>query len=315
MARMRGAGFLTQAGAGMEIHDDHEHSLAADLTAMLSLNTDRRQTLRWLLAGASALPVLGCGGGSASDSTTTATTSTPTTSTTTTTPTTPTTGTSTTPTTGSCSVIPEETGGPYPADGTNSNSSGVVNVLTQSGVVRSDIRSSFGSASGTAAGVPLTIKLQIVNANNNCAALANAAVYLWHCDRDGNYSLYSSGVTNQNYLRGVQETDSSGNLTFTTIYPGCYSGRVPHVHFEVYASLAKASSASNRIRTSQFTFPVTTSNEVYATAGYSASVRNMAAISFSSDNVFSDGYSLQMSAITGNATDGYVATLVVAVSA
>ncbi|MYM67539.1 intradiol ring-cleavage dioxygenase [Pseudoduganella sp. FT55W] len=298
----------------MDSHDDHhEHSLAADLTAMLNLNSDRRQTLRWLLAGASALPVLGCGGGSSgSDSSTTTTTSTATT-------TTPTTGTSTTttttPTAGSCSVIPEETGGPYPADGTNSNSSGVVNVLTQSGVVRSDIRSSFGSASGTAAGVPLTIKLQIVNANNNCAALANAAVYLWHCDRDGNYSLYSSGVTSQNYLRGVQETDSNGNLTITTIYPGCYSGRVPHVHFEVYPSLAKASTASSRIKTSQFTFPVATSQEVYATSGYSASVRNLAAISFATDNVFSDGYSLQMATITGNTTDGYVATLVVAVSA
>jgi protocatechuate 3,4-dioxygenase beta subunit len=300
----------------MDSHDDHhEHSLAADLTAMLNLNSDRRQTLRWLLAGASALPVLGCGGGSSgSDSSTTTTTSTATT-TTPTTGTSTTTTTTTTPTTGSCSVIPEETGGPYPADGTNSNSSGVVNVLTQSGVVRSDIRSSFGSASGTAAGVPLTIKLQIVNANNNCAALANAAVYLWHCDRDGNYSLYSSGVTNQNYLRGVQETDSNGNLTITTIYPGCYSGRVPHVHFEVYPSLAKATTASSRIKTSQFTFPVATSTEVYATTGYSASVRNLAAISFATDNVFSDGYSLQMATITGNTTDGYVATLVVAVSA
>ncbi|RZT10691.1 Dioxygenase [Duganella sp. CF402] len=301
----------------MDSHDDHhEHSLAADLTAMLNLNSDRRQTLRWLLAGASALPVLGCGGGSGSDSSTTTTTSSTSTTTTgsTTTGTTGTTTTTTTPTTGSCSVIPEETGGPYPGDGTNSNSSGVVNVLTQSGVVRSDIRSSFGSASGTAAGVLLTIKLQIVNANNNCAALANAAVYLWHCDRDGNYSLYSSGVTNQNYLRGVQEADSSGNVTFTTIFPGCYSGRVPHVHFEVYPTLAKANSAANRIKTSQFTFPVATCNEVYATTGYSASVKNMAAISLSSDGIFSDGYSLQMVSITGNTTDGYVATLTVAVN-
>jgi protocatechuate 3,4-dioxygenase beta subunit len=295
-------------------HDEHEHSLAADLTAMLNLNSDRRQTLRWLLAGASTLPMMGCGGGSDSDSA--STTSSSTTTTTTGTTTTGTTGTTTTtPTAGSCSVIPEETGGPYPADGTNSNTSGVVNVLTQSGIVRSDIRSSFGSATGTAAGVPLTIKLQIVNANNNCAALANAAVYLWHCDRDGNYSLYSSGVTTQNYLRGVQETDSSGNITFTSIYPGCYSGRVPHVHFEVYPSLAKATAASNRIKTSQFAFPVATSTEVYATTGYSASVRNMAAISMATDNVFSDGYSLQMATITGNVTDGYVATLVVAVSA
>ena len=212
-------------------------------------------------------------------------------------------------------MIPEETNGPYPADGTNSNSSGVVNVLTQSGVVRSDIRSSFGSASGTAAGVPLTIKLQIINANNACAALAGAAVYVWHCDRDGNYSLYSNGVTGENYLRGVQETDSSGNVTFTTIYPACYSGRVPHVHFEVYPSLAKATSASSRLKTSQFTFPVATCNEVYATTGYSASVKNLAAISLATDNVFSDGYALQMVTITGNTTDGYVATLTVAVSA
>ena len=291
----------------MEHHDDSEHSLAADLTAMLNLNSDRRQTLRWLLAGASALPIMGCGGGdSATGTTSTAATTTPATTTTTTT---------TTPTTaGSCSVIPEETGGPYPADGTNSNSSGVVNVLTQSGVVRSDIRSSFNGPTGVAAGVPLTIKLQIVNTNGSCALLEGFAVYLWHCDRDGNYSLYSSGVTAQNYLRGVQATDSSGNVSFTTIFPGCYSGRVPHVHFEVYRSLSAATSAANRIKTSQFSFPVATCNEVYATTGYSASVRNMAAISLTTDNVFSDGYSLQMTTVTGNATDGYVATLTVGVA-
>jgi protocatechuate 3,4-dioxygenase beta subunit len=211
-------------------------------------------------------------------------------------------------------VIPEETGGPYPGDGTNSNASGVVNVLTQSGVVRSDIRSSFNGPTGVAAGVPLTIKLQVINVNGSCASLDGYAIYLWHCDRDGNYSLYSSGVTTQNYLRGVQATDSSGNASFTTIFPGCYSGRVPHVHFEVYRSLAAATSAANRIKTSQFTFPVATCNEVYATTGYSASVRNMAAISLATDNVFSDGYSLQMSTVTGNATDGYVATLTVGVA-
>ncbi|GGX86730.1 hypothetical protein GCM10007386_16990 [Pseudoduganella dura] len=191
----------------------------------------------------------------------------------------------------------------------------MVNVLTQSGVVRSDIRSSFGSMSGTAAGVPLTIKLHIVNANNSCASANAFAVYLWHCDRDGNYSLYSSGVTNQNYLRGVQETDANGDVTFTTIFPACYSGRMPHVHFEVYSSLAKASSASNRIKTSQFAFPLAACNEVYATSGYSASVRNLAQISFATDNVFSDGYSLQLATVTGNVTDGYVATLTVAVIA
>ena len=121
-------------------------------------------------------------------------------------------------------------------------------------------------------------------------------------------------MTAQNYLRGVQATDSSGNVSFTTIFPGCYSGRVPHVHFEVYRSLSAATSAANRIKTSQFSFPVATCNEVYATTGYSASVRNMAAISLATDNVFSDGYSLQMTTVTGNATDGYVATLTVGVA-
>ena len=53
----------------MEHHDDSEHSLAADLAAMLNLNSDRRQTLRWLLAGASALPIMGCGGGDSATAT------------------------------------------------------------------------------------------------------------------------------------------------------------------------------------------------------------------------------------------------------
>jgi len=294
----------------------HGHSLGEDLSTMLKLGSDRRQTLRWLLAGATALPLASCGGASSTSAGASTTTAGDTTGGSTTTPgatTTP--GTSTTPGSSSCSVIPEETGGPYPGDGTNSNSSGVVNVLNQLGVVRSDIRSSFNGISGTAAGVPLTIKLQIVNANGSCAALTDCAVYLWHCDRDGNYSLYSSGVSSQNYLRGVQVADSSGGVTFQSIFPGCYSGRMPHVHFEVYPSLAKSVSAANRIKTSQFTFPMATLNEVYATTGYSTSVRNLAQISYATDNIFSDGYALQMATMTGNASDGYVATLTLAVAA
>ncbi|MGH2595051.1 MAG: 3,4-dioxygenase subunit beta, partial [Actinomycetota bacterium] len=87
------------------------------------------------------------------------------------------------------SVIPEETAGPYPADGSNGP-----DVLTQSGIVRSDIRSSFGGLSGTAQGVPLTIELAIEDASSS-DPVANAAVYVWHCDRDGQYSLYT--VTDQ----------------------------------------------------------------------------------------------------------------------
>jgi hypothetical protein len=151
--------------------------------------------------------------------------------------------------------------------------------------------------------------------NNSCGAAGGFAIYLWHCDREGRYSLYSSGVTDQNYLRGVQGADADGNLAFTTVFPGCYDGRMPHVHFEVYRSLAQSTSAGNRIKTSQFTFPMTTLNEVYATAGYGSSASDLARISYASDNVFSDGYSLQLGSMSGNAADGYVVALTVAVAA
>ena len=121
--------------------------------------------------------------------------------------------------------------------------------------MRSDIRSSIGSASGTAEGVPLTFELTVTDTAAGCAPLAGAAVYLWHCDREGGYSMYSEGVEDENYLRGVQETDADGKLTFTSIFPACYSGRWPHVHFEVYASVADATGGGEPIATSQLALP------------------------------------------------------------
>ncbi|MFZ6656577.1 intradiol ring-cleavage dioxygenase [Undibacterium sp. TJN19] len=298
--------------------NNHITHLEQDLNRLLQTAANRRQMLRWLSAsGASAISLIACGGGSDASTSVVAATTTASSGTTGTSGTTTGTGTGTGTTTGSasCAVIPEETAGPYPGDGTNSNGSSIANALVLSGIVRSDIRSSIAGASATAAGVPLTIKLQLANTNTSCASLAGYAIYLWHCDRDGNYSMYSPGVTNENYLRGVQETDSSGNVSFTTIFPGCYSGRIPHVHFEVYPSLAKASSAGNKVKTSQFTFPMASLNEVYQATGYSASVRNLAQITYATDNVFSDGTSLQMVSVTGNASLGYVVTLSVAIAA
>jgi protocatechuate 3,4-dioxygenase beta subunit len=126
--------------------------------------------------------------------------------------------------------------------------------------------------------------------------------------------MYATGLTNENYLRGVQEADANGVVTFTTIFPGCYSGRMPHVHFEVYRSLAAASSAANKIKTSQFTFPMDVLNTVYATSAYSSSARNLSAISYTTDNVFNDGVTLQMGTVTGSVTEGYTVTLTVGVS-
>jgi protocatechuate 3,4-dioxygenase beta subunit len=201
--------------------------------------------------------------------------------------------------------IPEETAGPYPGDGSNGP-----NVLTESGIVRSDITASFGDASGVAEGVALTVKLKVYDLNGtDVTPLSGAAVYLWHCDREGNYSLYSAAAADENYLRGVQETADDGSLEFTTIFPACYAGRWPHTHFEVYESLDAATNASNKLRTSQLALPQDVCDTVYATAGYEQSVSNLAQVSLDSDGIFADGYSLQMASVTGSVEDGYVATL------
>jgi protocatechuate 3,4-dioxygenase beta subunit len=207
----------------------------------------------------------------------------------------------------SCSRIPEETAGPYPGDGSNGE-----NALELSGIVRSDIRSSIGDLTGTAQGVPLTVTLKLVKSSGDCAALSGLAVYIWHCDRDGQYSLYT--ITDQNYLRGVQETNSDGAVTFTSIFPACYPGRWPHIHFEVYPSLASATGSSAKLGTSQLALPEDACSAVYASAGYEASVATLAQISLATDGVFGDGSTLQVASVSGSVTSGYVATLTVAIA-
>lgn len=297
--------------------------LLLDLEAALSRPTaltsaSRRRALRWLAAAGSAAALGACGdgadgsdladaagadtgtaapGGSATDDTA---------------------GNGTT--SGSCSEIPSETEGPYPADGTQGGRGGsAVNALTISGIVRSDIRTSLSGAGTTAQGVPMTLRLKLVDSGNSCAALANRAVYVWHCDRDGNYSLYSNGVTDLDYLRGVQVTDADGEVTFTSIFPACYSGRWPHVHFEIYSTLTDALD-SGRVgdygKVSQLALPAAVCASVYeAAAGYGTSVRNLAAISLASDNVFgNDQAARQMATVTGSVETGYLVTLTVGVA-
>lgn len=295
----------THEQAHEHAHDhDHDGGLAIDLDRLMGAAADRRRSLRWLFAGAAALPLAGCGGGGDSSTAVADTVASGTPA-----------GTASGTSGGSdCSVIPEETGGPYPADGTNSSNGKVVNALLLSGIVRSDIRSSIAGASGVAAGVPLTIRLKMVNVSASCATVAGATVYLWHCDRDGNYSMYSSSISAENYLRGVQAADADGYVSFLTIFPGCYDGRMPHVHFEVYPNLVASTSAAKRVKTSQFTFPLATLNEVYTANGYANSVRNLSRISYATDNVFSDGTALQMATMSGDIVNGYVAELTVGVS-
>ncbi len=211
-----------------------------------------------------------------------------------------------------CTIVPQEIAGPFPGDGTNGP-----NVLTESGIVRADIRSSFGAAgSAIASGTPNSVTLRLVSTTSACAPLAGRPVYVWHCDRNGGYSMYSNGIVGENYLRGVQLTDANGEVTFTSIYPACYDGRWPHIHFEVYALLGDVTSGRNAIRTSQIALPETASRQVYAqTALYPGSSANLDRVSLQSDLVFGDdGGIYELATVDGDNDAGYSTVLEVGIA-
>jgi protocatechuate 3,4-dioxygenase beta subunit len=140
------------------------------------------------------------------------------------------------------------------------------------------------------------------------------AVYVWHCDRSGEYSMYSADIADQNYLRGVQIADAAGIVKYTSIFPACYSGRWPHVHFEIYPDQTSITDVSNVIATSQLALPQDVCEQVYATAGYEKSVQNLAQVSLQSDNVFGDdGAAGQLATVTGDAKGGFAVSLAVGV--
>jgi len=198
------------------------------------------------------------------------------------------------------SPIPSETGGPFPADGTNGP-----NVLSDGAVVRRDITTSFGDYSGSATGTPVAINLTIVDASTG-SPIEGAAVYLWHCTADGKYSIYED--SNVNYLRGVQVADSAGRLTFDSIFPGCYRGRWPHCHFEVFDSLDEASTGRSARRVSQLALGEEDCRNVYADSAYGDSLSNLGQLSLSGDMVFRDGWVDQLA--TYNPSAGSIDLLV-----
>ncbi|GAA2845391.1 intradiol ring-cleavage dioxygenase [Paenarthrobacter ilicis] len=206
------------------------------------------------------------------------------------------------------SEIPDETAGPYPGDGSNG-----ADVLEQSGIVRSDIRSSIDGGT-SASGVPMTLTLTVLDMANGNVPFKDAAVYVWHCDAAGGYSMYSQGIQNETYLRGVQVADADGKVTYSSIYPACYTGRWPHIHFEVYPAVGDITDSSKAIATSQVALPQDISETVYALSGYAGSSSNLAQVSLTSDNVFGDdGGALQLAQVTGDSASGYAVALTVGV--
>lgn len=185
---------------------------------------------------------------------------------------------------GACTVTDTETDGPYPLYTSRGSS-----------IQRADITDGK-------TGTPLDMTLTVKNVNNNCEIISNARVDIWHCDKDG----YYSGYTNSGYLgtqnnsgavfcRGLQYTDAGGEAKFRTIYPGWYTGRVTHIHVQVYVN--------NALKlTSQIAFPEAINTAVYNTALYSAHGQN--ATRNSTDNIIQDSLDNELATVTANATTG-----------
>ncbi len=195
---------------------------------------------------------------------------------------------------GACTTTPSETAGPFPTK-------------TPSSLVTSDIRSDR-------TGVPLAIKITVNNRNNNCAALAGAIVDIWHCDKDGYDSEYggsgmqSANFTSVHFLRGRQTTDSNGLATFTSIFPGWYAGRAPHIHVHIY------SASGTSLLVTQIAFPTDVCNTVYSTAT-NFYTRGLQDTSNARDNVFSDSLASELATVLGSVSAGYALTHLITVSA
>lgn len=204
-----------------------------------------------------------------------------------------------------CPATPTETKGPFPADGTNGRPR-PINVLAMDGVIRRDIRPSFAGMEGLADGVPIELEIALVG-GADCAPLRGGAIYLWQNDAAGDYSLYNR--TEVNYLRGLQAAEG-GRVRFTSVVPGCYGGRYPHCHFEVFESTDAALRGSRPLLVSQLAFPDAECRTIYRDdARYGESLRNLDRLPIERDFVFADadatGRERQTIALSGDPGIGY----------
>ncbi|MFN5996562.1 MAG: hypothetical protein ACK47C_20005 [Paracoccaceae bacterium] len=266
--------------------DRHDHEEPEGLVADLPHLTRRRVVLTGLAMGGAALSLWGVRGGAETVTGTSADGAT-------------------------CVALPAETPGPFPADGTNVREGQTVNILTEAGVIREDIRTSIGGLAPVADGVPVSLEITLVDVRNACAPLRGMAVYAWQCDAEGVYSIYGAG--DRNYLRGVGISDADGRVRFTTVFPACYPGRWPHIHFEVFSGAEMAVSGKAALLTSQFALPEAECRAVYAAHPlYAASLETIEGVRLSRDGIFRDSseaeLAAQMLVLEGDPASGYRAS-------
>ena len=238
-----------------------------------NLRCSRREALGILGAAAGAVAFLGCGGDDATTTTSDGRAAT-----------------GDAASGSSCILDPNVTKGPYWVD---------------VALNRSDIRSdSNGVASpNPRPGLPLVLRF-LVSAydGGTCTPLSGAQVDIWHCDATGMYSeVAGQGTTGQNFLRGYQVTDASGAATFTTIYPGWYTGRTVHIHVKV--RLFDGSSNTTTEATTQIFFDDAVTDSVYATAA-PYNTRGARDVRNAADNIYDDQTQLLLT-LDGDAVAGF----------
>ncbi|WP_405556993.1 intradiol ring-cleavage dioxygenase [Streptomyces canus] len=168
--------------------------------------------------------------------------------------------------TGACmTLMSSVTEGPYHLDGA---------------LVRKDITEGKS-------GVPLTLRLTVVDATDGCTPVKGAAVEIWHCDAWGYYSGYTtanpggsapaesedgSTANDNTYLRGYQIANANGVVKFETIFPGWYAPRTCHIHVKVHTGGEKEDGTyegGTVNYTGQLFFDDTIAEEIFALEPYS----------------------------------------------
>lgn len=276
-------------GNDLRGQDDHEHDHPEGLRADLPRLIGRRAMLAGIVGGGAAFALMATRGGAQAVTGAGADGSV-------------------------CVSQPAEMAGPFPADGTNARAGQVVNILTERGVIREDIRNSIGGLEPVAAGVPMRLDLRLVDVGRGCAPLAGMAIYVWQCDAPGVYSIYEA--RDRNYLRGVALSDGEGRVRMVTVVPGCYPGRWPHLHFEVFASAEAAVNGDAALLTGQLALPEDVCRDVYSgDSAYGNSAGVLSQLQLSRDRIFRNGTpeqkAAQMLRMTGDLAAGYTASTVV----